>query len=64
MEDRRRQEAVRVAENWSLLRKAKADRRPWFAQGGCWLLCKLGLLLVAWGKRLQRYGPLQAEGVR
>ena len=39
-----------------LLRAAGIDQRGWLSRGGCWLLCRLGRLLVTLGRRLQRYG--------
>ena len=61
MEDRRRAEARHRADAWRLLRQARGNRQPWFAQQGCWLLCQLGHLLIRLGQQLERYGPLHAE---
>jgi hypothetical protein len=59
VEDRRRQEAMRVAETWRLLRQARAQRPARLSRPGCWLLCQLGHLLVRWGRRLQEVGSPQ-----
>lgn len=46
-------------------RRAKARRmvlqvgmlhRPWLSRQGCWLLCQMGHLLVAMGRRLEQCG--------
>jgi hypothetical protein len=55
----KRKEAVRRAEVWRSTRAAMAGRRGWLSQQGCWLLCRLGRLLVRWGQRLQAYGTPQ-----
>ena len=59
LHDQRRQEAVQVAENWRQLRLARKQRPTWVTRQGCWLLCRLGRLLVALGQRLQAYAPPQ-----
>ena len=59
MEDRRRREAERQAENWHLLRRARKAQRSWVSRQGCWLLCQLGHLLVRLGQQLQRVGAPQ-----
>ena len=30
--------------------------RPWLSRQGCWLLCQMGHLLVAMGRRLEQCG--------
>ena len=59
VEDRRRQEAMRVAETWRLLHQARAQRPTRLSRSGCWLLCQLGHLLIRWGRRLQEVNSPQ-----
>ena len=56
MVDMRLEEELRQAETRRLLREAGIDRRGWLARPGCWLLCQVGRLLVALGRRLEQYG--------
>jgi len=59
LNDLRRRDAERYAENWRLMRQAKA-RRSWsLPRPGCWLMCQLGQLLVRLGRRLQGYASPQ-----
>lgn len=54
--DMRVEEALRWAETHRLLREAGIDQRGWLSRQACWLLGQLGHLLVALGRRLERYG--------
>jgi len=56
MVDMRLEEELCQAETRRLLREAGIDRRGWLARPGCWLLCQVGRLLVALGRRLEQYG--------
>jgi hypothetical protein len=53
-------EALRQAEIRRLLHAAGVDTRGWASRQACWLLARLGRLLVALGHRLQQYGSPQA----
>jgi hypothetical protein len=65
LEDRRRLEATRDAENWRLVRLARRQHPGWLSRQGCWLLCQTGRLLVQLGRRLQAYGaPQPVQGSR
>jgi hypothetical protein len=57
--DLRVADALQDAESRALLRQATIQPRTWLPQQGCWLLCQLGHLLVALGRRLEQYGGLQ-----
>ena len=59
VQDGRRQEAMRQAEDWRVLHQGKAGRSSWFHERGCWLLCQLGHLLVWVGQQLEGYGLSQ-----
>ena len=62
MNDLRRRDAERFADNWRLMRLAR-PRRAWsLPRPGCWLMCQLGHMLVRLGKWLQGYAlPLSAR---
>jgi len=54
-------ELSRRAECRSMLRRAGLDERGWIEFGFCKVVCALGRLLVALGKRLERVnGPAVA----
>jgi hypothetical protein len=56
---RLRQQARRLAHQAGTL------QRGWMSRQGCWLLCRLGRLLVALGQRLEQYSvsqPLTLNG--
>jgi hypothetical protein len=58
------EEALQTAEMNRWVREAGLQRQGWLSRTGCWLLCRLGRLLEAWGQRLQeRYQlpPLSLE---
>jgi hypothetical protein len=59
MNDHRRRDAERYAENWRLMRLAKPARAWTLPKSGCWLMCQLGQLLVRLGRRLQGYASPQ-----
>jgi hypothetical protein len=57
--DARQHEAAQLAEA-RLLYQQFANLPPaWLPRPGCWLLCRLGNVLVALGNRLQQYGITQ-----
>jgi len=61
------EEARRRLEVRCLLREAGIDRRGWVSRQSSWALCQLGRLLVALGRRLERYGlppAMSLEGQR
>jgi len=43
----------RDADAWRLLRQDRTRRPPWPVRTGCWVLCRLGRLMVRAGQRLQ-----------
>ena len=60
MEERMR-DRLHQAEAHRLLREAGIDQWGWLARQGCRVLGQLGRLLVALGRRLERYGVAPAE---
>ncbi|MBN1640911.1 MAG: hypothetical protein JXA09_06725 [Anaerolineae bacterium] len=60
MEGYRRREAEAYAANWRLLHQSRPARPNPLSQGGCWLLCQLGRLLVWSGQRLEQSGAMRA----
>ena len=62
MSDLRRQEAMRRAEHWRLVRLATGSRPGWLSRQGCWLLCQLGRTMVGLGRRLEGYGSARWAG--
>jgi hypothetical protein len=61
MFDRQRHEAEAYAANWRLVQSARRGWSGWLDRQRCWLLCRIGQVLVWSGRRLQRYGALQAS---
>ena len=58
------EEVLRTAETNRWVREAGLRRQGWLSRTTSWLLCQLGRLLEAWGRRLQeRYQlpPLSLE---
>jgi hypothetical protein len=53
-------EAPRLAARQRLLREAGLVRPGWFLRQSCWLLCQLGHLMVAAGRRLEHGGQPRA----
>jgi hypothetical protein len=64
MNDLRRRDAERYAENWRLMRLAKPLRKWTLPKPGCWLMCQLGHALVWLGERLQGYASPQPAALR
>jgi hypothetical protein len=58
--DMRAEEALHRAEIRRLIREAGIVDRGWWSRQRCWLLCQLGRLLVAVGRRLKQYGAAGA----
>lgn len=56
VKDQRRQDLMRQAERWRLLRTAQSHRRYRPLRLACRLLYQLGHLLVQLGQRLEAYG--------
>lgn len=52
------EEAQCEAEDTDLARQATGGKRTWLQRQGCWLLSRLGHLMVAAGERLLQYGLL------
>ncbi len=59
--EERMRDCLRQAEVRRLLREAGIDQRGWMARQSCRLLCQLGHLLVALGRRLERYEASPVE---
>jgi hypothetical protein len=59
-----REEAHRLAEPEKLRRLAGLEEQSWFDQQRCWLLCRLGRLLVALGERLEQYAIPQSVPIK
>ena len=59
----RTQGILRRNETRKLLRQAGLEQRGWLSRQNCWLLCQLGHLLVALGRRLERYGRPQSTAL-
>jgi len=57
VEQARRTEAIRQAAHWRLLRDAGLVKHLCAARWAGQLLCRLGVLLLAVGRRLEQYGP-------
>jgi hypothetical protein len=53
--EQRDEEALRLGRTQTLLRQAGVRQPAWLAQQGCGLMCQLGRVLVALGRRLERY---------
>jgi len=54
------EDRMRRLETRRLLREAGIDSRGWLSRRGSWVLCQLGCLLVALGRRLQQCDLPQA----
>ena len=48
----------REAEHW---RRTRTARSGWLYLRGCWLLCRLGHMLIWLGQRLEGYGSAAAD---
>jgi hypothetical protein len=53
--EEQRQDLLREAETYRLLRQAGIGRPGWSSRQVCWLLSRLGRVLVVLGRRLERY---------
>ena len=52
--EQRVRDCERKSESYRILQQAGVDHRGWLATGACALLSRLGCLLVALGRRLER----------
>ena len=59
----RTQGLLRRTETRSMLRQAGLEQQGWLSRQNCWLLCQLGHLLVALGRRLERYERPQSPAL-
>jgi hypothetical protein len=62
------EEALHRAEVRRLIREAGIVDRGWWSRQRYWLLCQLGQMLVAVGRRLKQYGaagtlPLEGKAI-
>jgi hypothetical protein len=65
VEDERRQDQRRQAEQWRLVRLASQGRSPgWLSRQGYWLLCQLGRWMVSLGRQLQQYSTYRSDPAR
>jgi hypothetical protein len=53
--EEQRRDLLREAETYRLLRQAGLFRPGWLSREVCWLLSRLGHVLVILGRRLERY---------
>jgi hypothetical protein len=62
--EEQRQDLLREAETYRLLRQAGIGRPSWPSRQVCWLLSRLGHVLVILGRRLERYegSPAASSG--
>jgi hypothetical protein len=62
--EEQRQDLLREAETYRLLRQAGIHRPGWLSRQICWLLYRLGHVLVILGRRLERYegSPAASSG--
>jgi hypothetical protein len=56
MVDRMVEERLEQAERLRMVRQAGAGGHAWVLRLGCWLLSRVGRLLVIIGRRLEQYG--------
>ena len=61
--DIRTQGILHRTQTRSLLRQAGLEQRGWLSRKNHWLLCQLGHLLVALGRRLERYEQQQSLAI-
>ena len=52
-------EAIQQAKLWHMVREAQNNQPNWAKKQSCWVLCRLGRLLVSLGQQLERYGAPQ-----